>query len=200
MPTPIAPLTQCWLARPTSRLAKSYSDKAPPLPSYEGNHISTLKSGGRGRGRIAGRHLGTYSSSTCEIASFHQKPSDPATAQCNCKARRAVPRRRQAGAAARRDALRWRSGAGWGCNGSRRAASGAREAPSRSRRAPPRWRRSAPQRASATKRSEKRKATQGRHSRATVSSHSLKSIGPQSDHSRITVGSQSGHSRVTVGS
>ena len=114
-----------------------YSDKTPPPPSHEGNHISTLKSWGGG-GRVAVRHLGIYSTRLAKLLPVTSSHLTLPTAQCNCKAHRAVPRRRQAGAAARRDALRWRSGAGRAATrrgASRRAGSGARHAPSPSRRA-----------------------------------------------------------------
>ena len=70
MPAPLPPnsMLACMADIPFCEI---YFGKTP-LPSYEGKHISTLKSGGRG-GRIAIRHLGIYS---IRLAKFLPSTSD----------------------------------------------------------------------------------------------------------------------------
>ena len=135
---------------------------------------------------MAVRHL--VLNSTCEISSVTS--SHLTLQQHNAIARRVALGRGGAREAPRRAATR--CGGAAAPAGPQRVAARCKRRAARAQPFQTRAAAVAPQRTatrSATKSSEKRKATQCRHSRATVSSHSFKSIGSQSDHSRVTVGS-----------
>ena len=181
---PLAPLIQCWLARPASRLAKFIPVKH--LPLIRRQTPINIEIGGSG-GKNSSQTLRHLLSLTCEVSAVTS--SHLTLQQHNAIARRVALGRGGARAAPRRAATR--CGGATAPAGLQRVTARCKAQPFQTLAAAVALQRTATR--FATKSSEKRKATQCHHNKATVSLHSLKPIGSQSGHSRVTVGSQSGH-------